>query len=156
MFVQLLPGVRRAAIRILGDAPSADDVAAEAFTRAFVRWDRVRTLPHRDAWVIRVAMNLAVDTARARRRPTPTLGSPEPADPAGIAVDRHSLAPALRRLPRRQRDAILLQSLGGLSEAEIAAVLSIAPGTVKSHLHRARHSLRGQLADRDVKEIFDA
>ena len=66
-FDLLFPRAFRLARRILGDAAAAEDVAAEALARAYAQWSRVSALPHRDAWVLRVATNLAMD--HIRRRP---------------------------------------------------------------------------------------
>ena len=56
--------------RVVRDATEAEDIAAEAMARAYARWPRVRGLEYRDAWVTKVAMNLALDHVR-RRRPRP-------------------------------------------------------------------------------------
>ena len=66
-FVARYPQARRVAHRILGSVTAAEDAAAEAFTRALVDWTRVSALPHRDAWVLRVTSNVAIDAARRRR-----------------------------------------------------------------------------------------
>src|SRR5436305_2267289 len=59
------------AYRILGNVADAEDAAAEALARALVRWHKVGSLPYREAWVMRVAANVAIDTVR-RRRTVPT------------------------------------------------------------------------------------
>ena len=70
-FMALLPAVRRLAQRMTGDRTAAEDVAAEAFARAFARWEKVGRLDYREAWVLRVASNLAIDLARRRRPELP-------------------------------------------------------------------------------------
>jgi RNA polymerase sigma-70 factor, ECF subfamily len=142
-FYDRLPGVMRLAQRMTGDPATAEDIAAESFARAFARWDKVALLPYREAWVMRVAANLAIDLTRRRRRPlAPARVAPDPADEVAL---RLSLAEALRHLPKAQRDAVVLRYLADLSEEEVARALGVRPGTVKSHLHRARQTLARRL-----------
>ncbi len=130
--------------RILGNRAAAEDVAAEAMARAYSDWRTVSELAHREAWVLRVATNLALDVAR-RRRPEPDAA--ESVDVEEIVTARVALTAALRALPRRQREIVALRHLAGLSEAEVAGTLGLAPGTVKVHGHRALASLRMRLGD---------
>lgn len=141
--------VRGAARRVVGSAAEADDIASEAFARALVRWSTVRDLPHRDAWVVRVASNLAIDSVRrtTRRERILTVQRAAEAVPAGddAAAERVAVAIAVGRLPRRQREVITLRYLIGLPEAEVAAALGLSPNTVKTHGARALATLRGRL-----------
>lgn len=129
--------------RIVGSHVLGEDLAQEAFARAYARWWRVGRLPHRDAWVMRVTINLAL------RKVGSAVALPEVASIAPafdeLVVRRTDLVRALAQLPKRQRDVLALRYLGGLSEEETAARLSIAPGTVKSHAHRGVATLRAQL-----------
>ena len=141
-FEVLFTRAYRLALRVLGDRSLAEDVAAEALARAYARWPRVRELPHRDGWVLKVASNLAIDATR-RRRPDPYLSMAP--DQEEAAVLRTALSVALRSLPKRQRQVIVLHFLSDLSEAEVAAVLGISPNTVKTHVHRGIAALRRRL-----------
>lgn len=134
----------RLARRMLGDDAAAEDVAAEALARTYAHWSSVRHLPWRHGWVLRVASNLALDAARSGRRRTdpPPLTADDESDHVAV---RLALVSALRSLPRRQRQAVTLRYLGGLSEAEVALALRVSPGAVKSHLHRGMASLRRRL-----------
>lgn len=143
-FFVLLPRVLRLAERLTGERASAEDVAAEAFARAFARWPRLRMLPYREAWVLRVASNIAIDLFRRRRLPRP-VGRAQ-VDPGEVVALRVSLVEALRSLPKNQRQAIVLRYVADLSEDEVAAAMGVKPGTVKSHLHRARRTLEGHLS----------
>src|SRR5262245_17906944 len=99
--------VRRAAGRVVGPGAEADDITSEAYARAIVRWASVRELPHRDAWVIRVASNLAVDSVRRRgRRERILLQRAAEAVPDGTdaTAERLAITVALGGLPRRQRE----------------------------------------------------
>lgn len=118
-FYSLLPSVMRVALRLTGDWFVAEDVASGAFARAFARWRAVSSLAYREAWVMRVASNLAIDVARRSRVGFETVEG-EVADPAETAVLRVSLAAALGGLPQSQREAVVLRYLADLPEAEVA------------------------------------
>ncbi|MEX2393591.1 MAG: sigma-70 family RNA polymerase sigma factor [Actinomycetota bacterium] len=140
-----LPDALRVARRILCDPSDAEDAAAEAFARAHASWSRITALPHRRAWVLRVTANVAVDMTR-RRRPLPFVRDAVD-DEAERAVLTVALAAALRSLPRRQREIVVLRYLDGYSEAETAAALGVSAGTVKKTAHRAMGALRRRLGD---------
>jgi RNA polymerase sigma factor (sigma-70 family) len=149
-FDDLYPMAVRLAIRIVGDQPTAEDVAAEALTRTYARWSRVVTLPYRDAWVLRVTGNLAIDTIRRRRRTPP----PPLAHHFDDGVDlRIALASAMARLPSRQREALVLRYLAGYTEAEVSSALGISPNSVKTHVQRGLAALRRRLDDNDGTDI---
>jgi RNA polymerase sigma factor (sigma-70 family) len=133
----------RVARRIACDRADEYDLAAEAFARALARWDKVAHLPYRDAWLLRTVANLALDAIRRKR---PRLEPPRPAEPVDAVALRLTLAHALEALPRRQREAIVLRYLADLSEDEVAAALSVSPGTVKTHVKRGLASLRVHLS----------
>lgn len=143
-FDALFAAARRIATRLVGDGAEADDVAAEALARAYARWPKVRDLDYRDAWVMRVTANVALDVLRKAKRPIP-VPTVSDVDPAEAAVTRIALAQALRRLPRRQRDVVVLRYLADLSEADVAESLGVSAGTVKQHAHRAVDALRRTL-----------
>jgi RNA polymerase sigma factor (sigma-70 family) len=147
-FGRMLPRVVAAGRRLLG-REEAEDVAVEALARAYVDWERLRGLPHRDAWTFRVAANLAYDQlrreTRAERRQLPP--APAAVEPDGRVELRRSLVPVLRRLPTRQREVLVLGYVVGLTHGEIAAALGCSAGAVKSHLHRALTRLRAELGE---------
>jgi RNA polymerase sigma-70 factor (ECF subfamily) len=143
-FPRLYPRARRVAYRVLGDDAAAEDVAAEAMARAYAHWERVEALPWVDGWVLRVTANLAIDVARRRRV---ALEPPAPIETEDAVATRLAMVAALSHLPRRQREAISLYYLAGMAEAEVANVLGISPGTLKSHLHRGLVALRARLGD---------
>lgn len=141
-FRELLPVARRVGARLAVEDP--DDLVAEAFSRALIRWNQVGALPYRDAWLLRVLTNLGFDRARrAHRRAPATPAVHEDDDVAARVVVRQ----AIGRLPRRQREAISLRYLGDMSEADVSRALGISANTVKRHLARARSTLRARLAD---------
>ena len=145
-FDELYPLAVRLAIRIVGDQASAEDVAAEALARTYAHWAKVSTLSYRDAWVLRVTGNLAIDTLRRRRaHPVATLAN----DFEDAAALRMALASALAKLPVRQREAVVLRYLAGYTELEVSAALGISANSVKTHVQRGLTALRGRLDDRD-------
>ena len=133
---------------VTGDRHEAEDVVQEALARASVRWSRLRRYDAPEAWVRRVALNLAANNARHRRRRLAALlrlGPPAPV-PA-VDVTDVALAEALRTLPLTQRQALVLHYLIGMPVKEVAATLRVPTGTVKARLHRGRHALAAQLGD---------
>ena len=132
----------RVAYRILGDRSTAEDIAQESLARAYQRWARI--VDYRQAWVARVAGNLAIDQLRRHHPPPPTVGN---VDPVMIVIERLDLQRALLDLPKRQRDAVVLRYIADLSEADVAGLLGCSPGTVKSHLSRGTSRLRLILND---------
>ena len=141
-FDELFPRAVRLGTRLLGDRSAAEDVAAEALARAYARWSKVGGLPYRDGWVLKVATNLAID--RLRRRPAEV--APAPAGDFEDEVDlRMALNAALLTLAPRQRQAVTLRYLGGLSDREVALALGISLGSVKTHIHRGLNGLRATL-----------
>ena len=134
----------RALAVISGDADLAADAVQEAFVRAHHRWRTIRLYDDPVGWVRHVALNLLRDDRRRstrKRRAVERLAAvtattaPPPAEPDGVAA-------LLGQLPRQQRVAAALFYVDGLSIAEVATAMGIAPGSVKSHLHDARRSLR--------------
>jgi RNA polymerase sigma factor (sigma-70 family) len=141
-FDRLLGLAYRHARRLVGDPVLAEDLAAEALARTLARWPKIRSYEYLDAWVLRVVTNLAI-AAFATRTPTPSVA--DMVGPDDVAVLRVTLAQALKSLPTRQRDAVVLRYLVDMSEADVALTLGVAPGILKSHLHRAVMRLRTTL-----------
>lgn len=151
------PRLRRTAYLLTGDHHLAEDLAQAALARTFGRWRTVR----RDdalAYARRVLVNLDVDRHR-RRRPDEVGGEAVQA----VAEQRRALASGesgsddrdlvvrlLAGLTERERAVVVLRHYADLSEAEVARELGIAPGTVKSALHRALGKLR--VHDQTVEE----
>lgn len=142
VFRRLYPLAASLAYRIVGDRESAEDVAAEACARALARWGQVGRLAHREAWIMRVTSNLALDAIK--RKPAPsqlTVVASEVGDTVGL---RLAVVVALRALPRRQREVILLRYLLDLPDRDIADALDIKEGTVRTHARRGLGALRSQ------------
>jgi RNA polymerase sigma-70 factor, ECF subfamily len=131
---------------VTGDVAEAEDVVQEAFARAATRWASVRSYAAPERWVRRVAMNLALDgLRRARRRVALLLRLGPPPDVPPISEDGVALVTAMRALPARHRQVLVLYHLVGLPVDEIAAQLGIPTGTIKTRLARGRRLLAGHL-----------
>jgi RNA polymerase sigma factor (sigma-70 family) len=134
----------------VGDRDTAQDLVAEAFSRAWASWPKVSRHPAPAAWVVRTALNAGVSRWRRRRREVPVPDLALVADrstasgAASGCVDPGIMA-ALLRLPARQRQVVALRLVLDLDTECTARVLGIAPGTVQAHLGRAMASLRGEL-----------
>lgn len=123
----------------------SEDVVLDAMAVVYDRWARVRELPYREAWMLKVAANRALRELRKvnRKRPSPSLAVPTDEE----VVLRVSVQNGISRLPRRQRQVIALRYLADLSEDEVAEALQLSVGTVKQHASRGRAELRNALGD---------
>jgi len=162
-------------LRLLGDAPAAEDAAQDAFVKAWTGRGSFRggAAGQVRPWLLRIAANRCYDVLRVRgRRPTASLdaepfeveplwssqsGAPEPPEAHALRGELAIfLERALAALPPDQRLVVLLADVQGCDYAELAAVTGAALGTVKSRLNRARARLRDALRDDPAAgELFD-
>jgi RNA polymerase sigma-70 factor (sigma-E family) len=147
-YLREYPRVVELAYALSGSRAGAEDVAQEAFLRAYQDWDRVGSYEHQAAWVRRVAANLATSGLRRRlveaRALARLAARREPAlDP--LPAQDAEFWRAVRGLPQRQAQAVALYYLEDLPVQQIAAVLGCAEGTVKAHLAKARQALARRL-----------
>ena len=154
MVARKLPRVLALANRMLGDAVEAEDVAQEAMLRAWKQAPRWKPGQAKfDTWLHRVGLNLCYDRLR-KRREIPTETPPDRPDP-GPAPDRGLMAAelgarvdaALKRLPERQREAIVLCHYQELTNIDAASLMSVSVEALESLLSRGRRALRQALAD---------
>ena len=146
--------VRRVTRAVLHDVHDADDAAQDTFLTALLKLDRYdRRRPFRP-WLLRIATNTAIDRRRRRalRRTAPLALDVSTSDPGpDVATERAALQERLRaalnELPERYRIAIVLFDVEGFAHAEIAEILGVAVGTVRSAVFHARRHLRELLAD---------
>jgi RNA polymerase sigma factor (sigma-70 family) len=136
LYEREFPAVFRAAYLLSRDRGLAEEAAQEAFARALARWGRLRSQPWAGGWVTTTALNMARRHLRRRRPVMPTNESPGEDDTTRLDV--HA---AVRRLPARQQEAVVLHYLLDLPVAETAAAMGCDQGTVKTHLSRARAAL---------------
>ena len=142
-FAELFDLAYRVAFRILGSREDATDVAQEALARAERRWSRLAD--HPQGWVATVSSNLAIGIWRRTRRQW-AVSVPEAGQVAdGRVAERLDLVRALRSLPRRQRQVVVLRYLADRPEAEVATLLGCSVGSVKTHATRGLAALRAGL-----------
>jgi RNA polymerase sigma-70 factor, ECF subfamily len=135
---------------VTADPREAEDVMQDAFLRLWERWDRVRAHPDPAGYLYRTAFNLHRSQLRravraARRRFT----DQEPPDQLARVDDRQTLLAGLRRLPRRQRTAVVLLDLMDLSSEEASKLLGVRPVTARVLASQARSRLRVAEGDTD-------
>ncbi len=131
----------RHAYALTGNIADAQDIAQEAFARAWQHWGSVRSCDSPEAWVRRVATNLA--TSRFRRERTARAAARQliADDVPTISADTVALVAGLRTLPERQRVVLVLHYLADLPVSQVAAELSVPVGSVKAWLSRGREAL---------------
>ncbi len=129
---------------------TAEDAVAEALARAWERSERGERIDSLPAWVTRVALNLSKSRLRRVRAESRARERADTAGPrSGSAEDRLDVERALAQLPRRQRQATVLRYYLGFDVAETARALGVSEGTIKTTLHRARHSMATALGEEE-------
>jgi RNA polymerase sigma-70 factor, ECF subfamily len=148
------PQARRVARAVLGDPDEADDAAQDGFLSALVKLGQYDARRPFGPWLMRIVANAATDRRRRRqvRRVEPldpglVGGGPRPDTEAVRSELGERLRAALAELPPRRRTAVVLFDVEGYSHAEIAEMLGIPEGTVRSEVFHARRRLRALLAD---------
>jgi RNA polymerase sigma-70 factor (ECF subfamily) len=141
------------AVAILRNRADAEDATQEAFIRAYERLYHYDLSRKFSTWLFTVTANVAKNMLRKRRRPEPRPPIAQVADPAET-VWREELHQAVREavwgLPESYRAPLVLRYWHEMDLAEIAQVLGLRVGTVKTRLHRGRALLRARLAERGV------
>lgn len=152
------------AYRLTGNAADAKDLSQEAFVRVWRAWSRIDPEARLEGWLYQIVKNLYIDLLRRRRGPrvhsldepmataegAMARERPDPnADVEGTVLDAtvdRRIQEALLALSPELRMVAVLADVEGYGYEEIAKMLEIPVGTVKSRLHRARHALRDRLA----------
>jgi RNA polymerase sigma-70 factor (ECF subfamily) len=133
---------------LVGDATLAEDLTQETFLRLYRRLPSYRFEARFSTWVVQVARNAGIDALRARERRDRHVRRLPPVPEAGSDIGLgHELTSALATLSTKRREALLLVEVLGFSHREVADVLGIPVGTVKSRIFEAR---------RDVTRWFTA
>jgi RNA polymerase sigma-70 factor (ECF subfamily) len=132
---------------ITGDRSTAEDMAQEAFARAYVNWTKLWPEGNPVGWVHRVATNLAISWRRSLSREARAVA--RLSKRTDLVVAPHEAHPELHKavagLPKRQRAAVSLHYVLGMSMDECAEAMGCRPGTVKSLLYAARQRLKQEL-----------
>jgi RNA polymerase sigma-70 factor (ECF subfamily) len=146
------PLAYRVARGVLRNSADAEDVAQEALLRAYRRFERLRDRTRFRAWLVRIAFRLAIDRVRSskRRDVRETLWSqsaprPSTEDLAATSEFQVHLDRAMEELPEKNRLVLLLAAMQGHSLEEVAEMLGVPMGTVKSRLFFARKLLAEKL-----------
>jgi RNA polymerase sigma-70 factor (ECF subfamily) len=144
-----LRACRAVALAVTGNEADADDVCQDAFVAAVARIEDCRDPTRFGGWLLSIVRNRSRNLLRHHRirRAEPLVSESPAARPSPAAeLERRELArqlkEALAELSETQREVVLLHDLEGWKHADIADRLALPPGTVRSHLHHARHRLR--------------
>jgi RNA polymerase sigma-70 factor, ECF subfamily len=126
---------------LTGSREAGVDLAHEAMLRAYRSWSKVGTMDRPGAWIRRVLINLAIDWHRRSGRERRAVARIAPALPVELADPvSTSFWTAVRALPERQRAAVALYYVEDLGVDQIAEILEVSAGTVKTSLFKARRS----------------
>lgn len=133
------------AYRLLGDASEAEEIAQEAFVRAYIGLKRFRGESRFFSWLCQIAINLCWKRERQRERWVPLTDERPTSSPD--VTERLAVSHALSRLSPPLRAAVLLREIHGMSYKDIAHTLDVPVGTVRSRLSKARKNLRKWLSE---------
>jgi len=143
------------AVRLLGTRDDACDAAQEVFLRAFKYLHRLDLRKPVEPWLLRITVNVCRDAARLRHRRQATFVGGDERDAIDDSPDQHDaltrkqqrrlLQDALEELPEKERMAIVLRDVEGLSTAEVAVVLQSSETTVRSQISRGRLRLKSAI-----------
>lgn len=147
--------------RMLGNREDAGDLAQETFIRVYQNLDRFKEKANFSTWLFRITTNLCRDQLRKRKREPATSSLTNSGDgeqeilipdnqysPEKVSIEqerKREIQNQLGKLPLEQREILILRDIQDFSYHQIAEILKISPGTVKSRLSRARRSLRDKL-----------
>ena len=147
-FLSTYPGLLRTMTAIAGDAELAADALQDAYQRAYARWSRISRYDQPAAWIRRVAINRSRDLARSEaRRRSREERAIEPQTVEAPTFD-DAIPRMLSQLPDRQRTAMALFYIDGLSVEQTADAMGLSTGAVKFHLNKGRAKLRPLLENR--------
>jgi RNA polymerase sigma-70 factor (sigma-E family) len=140
----------RLACLLTGSPAEADDLLQESMVKVYLRWTKVSRTQVPEAYVRRIMVNTLVSRSRRpfRRRELleADVGAAAVASAEDAVLDRVQVWPLVCALPVRQRAVIVLRYYEELTEPEVAELLGISVGTVKSQAHRALAALRARVA----------
>jgi RNA polymerase sigma-70 factor, ECF subfamily len=147
LYRESYPRVLRTLLGVLRDRAAAEDCVQEAFVRAFRAWPRWRPDAPAEAWLHRIALNVAMSYRRREGlRALLHLNHPAEADPGADPAGAAELLAALRRMPARQAAILVLRFNHGYSNREMATALGVPESTIASRLAVAKARLRQELA----------
>ena len=150
LYSQHYQSLVRLAVLLVRDIPTAEEVVQDSFVAMQDGWQRLRDAEKALAYLRQAVVNRSRSVLRHRTVVDKNLQKAPPDMPSAehgamVLLERHAVVAALRELPDRQREAIVLRYYADLSEAEIAAAMKISRGAVKSHTSRGMAALRATL-----------
>jgi RNA polymerase sigma-70 factor (sigma-E family) len=150
--------LRRTAFLLCGDWHLASDITQEALIRVYVAWPRLERKGGLEAYARRAVVSVVIDQSR-KRSSTEVPGiavqaAPSARDLAGDVVARQAMLHALARLPQRRRACVVLRYFDDLSVTEVATLLGVSEGTVKSQTSRGLASLRAMFEEETRDELL--
>ena len=134
---------------ICGSIEIAREATDEAFARALANWARVHAMDSPEGWTFKVALNLVRRETRRRSRTAAAHANVRGPEAFEVELADADLWAAVRALPDRQRQTIVLRFVADLAEADIAKTLRVSRGTVASNLSRALSTLNARLVDKE-------
>ncbi len=155
----------RVALRLTANPSDADDLVQETMLKAYRAWDQYEKGTNAKAWLLTILRHAFINEYRRRTRhpetvdvdtiePYAVFSEVQDEDPQGAFFDRivdDEVLRAIDQLPEVFRETLVLSDVEGMSYQEIAGILEVPVGTVKSRLFRARHLLQGKLYDYAVE-----
>ncbi len=156
-----LDALYRVALRLTGNPADADDLVQETVLKAYRAWDQYQRGTNAKGWLLTILRNSFINEYRRRTRhpetvdldtiePFAVFGDIQEEDPQGAFFDKivdDEVLRAIDALPEVFRETVVLSDVEGMSYQEIARILDVPVGTVKSRLFRARQMLQGKLYD---------
>jgi RNA polymerase sigma-70 factor (sigma-E family) len=149
-----LPALHRLAYVLCGDAHRADDLVQQTITTLYVKWSRVRRADNLDRYVRSMLVNTFIDQRRLAWSRVRLFAEP----PERVAYEpdqdeRTAVRQALARVPRRQQAVLVLRFFYDLPVAEVAEILGVSAGTVKSQTAHGLTALRRLLGEQTVAAL---
>ena len=137
------PTLVAVATALVGSIESAEDLTQDTMVKSFARWNRVQHLERPGGWAHRVLLNACTSWWRRRRTEANHLARLRRVEPSthGPSPETLDFWAAVRRLPERHRTVMVLHYAGDRSVADVASILGVPEGTVRSDLTRARAAL---------------
>ena len=156
-----LDSLYRVAVRLTGNSAEADDLVQETMLKAYRAWHQFQQGTNAKGWLLTILRHAFINEYRRRTRhpetvdvdaiePFSVFEEVQDDDPQGTFFDRivdDEVLKAIDQLPEQFREAVVLSDVEGLSYEEIARILEVPVGTVKSRLFRARRQLQHKLYD---------
>ncbi len=163
-----LDALYRVALRLTANPSDADDLVQETMLKAFRAWDQYEKGTNAKGWLLTILRHAFINEYRRRTRhpenvdldtiePFAVFGEIQDEDPQGAFFDKivdDEVLKAIDQLPETFRETLVLSDVEGMSYQEIAKILEIPVGTVKSRLFRARQALQGKLYEYAVSNGY--